>query len=70
MKKGNTPLINGIILAAVVVYLSYYFTVNNMWNPASAIVALIIALLSAGQIVIWFMYFKEPSRSKNKKNKR
>lgn len=64
MKKGNTPLINGILLGAASIYLAYYFSAHGLWNPASVIVLLIMALLSAGQIIIWFMYFRTP---KNKK---
>ncbi len=67
MKKGNTPLVNGIILAAVCIYLSYYFSAHGMWNPASVVVVLLIALLSAGQIIIWKMYFREPKKTRPKK---
>lgn len=64
MKKGNTPLLNGIILGAASIYLAYYFSVNGMWNPASVVVLIIMALLAAGQIIIWYMFFRTP---KNKK---
>ena len=69
MKKGNTPLVNGIILAAISIFLSYYFSAHGMWNPASVIVVIIIALLSAGQIIIWNMYFREPKKTKTGKKK-
>lgn len=66
MKKGNSPLINGFILEGICIYLIWYFSANGMWNPATVIVIIILALLGAGQIVIWFMYFREP---KNKRHK-
>ncbi len=69
MKKSNTPLINGIILAAVSIYLSYYFSAHGMWNPASVIVVLLLVLLSVGQIIIWKMYFREPKKTKPGKKK-
>lgn len=58
MKKGNTPLINGLLLAAIAVYLTWYFFANEMWNPATVIVVIIIALLAVGQIIIWNMFFR------------
>ncbi len=69
MKKVNTPLINGIILAAAFLYLAWYFTTHGMWNPATIIVMIVIALLSAGQILIWFTYFKKPKKT-GKRNKK
>jgi len=67
MKKGNPPLINGIILAAVCIYLGWYFTNYGMWNPATVVIEIILALLSAGQFIIWYMFFREPKNSKKKK---
>ncbi len=66
MKKGNSPLINGIILGVVFLYLIWYFTTNNMWNPATVIVLILIGLLSAGQFIIWFMFFRNPKKNKRK----
>ena len=65
MKKGNPPLVNGIILSAVTLYLAWYFTNSGMWNPATVVVELLIALLAAGQIIIWYMYFRTPKRTVN-----
>ena len=67
--KGNTPIINGIILAAVFVYLTYYFTAHGMWNPATVVVILLIGMLSAGQFIIWKLYFRDIKKSK-KRNKK
>lgn len=65
--KGNTPIVNGIILAAVFVYLTYYFTANGMWNPATVIVILLIGMLSAGQFIIWKLYFRDIRNDKKHK---
>lgn len=62
-KKGNSPLINGIILAAVLVYLCYYFTANGMWNIATIFVAVLILLLAVGQVLLYIFLFRD------KKNK-
>ena len=71
MRKGNTPLINGIILGAIAVYLTWYFFRNEMWNPATVIVVIIIALLSVGQIIIWQMFFRNGgNKTKPKKPKK
>ena len=67
MKKGNSPLINGIILSVVFLYLIWYFTSNGMWNPATVVVLILIGLLAAGQIIIWFMFFRDPKKKKRKK---
>ena len=63
MKKGNTPLINGIILEAICVYLIWYFTSYEMWNPGTVVVLIILCLLVVGQIIIWFVFFR---KTKNK----
>ncbi len=67
MKKGNSPLINGFILGGICLYLSWYFSANGMWNAATVVVVIILALLCAGQIIIWKMYFREPKRKRRKK---
>ena len=73
MKKGNSPLINGFILGGITIYLIWYFSANGMWNPATVVVIIILALLTAGQIIIWYMYFREPKKNRkrtpNTKNK-
>ena len=58
--KGNSPLLNGVILAAVLVYLCVYFSMNGMWNIATIFVAILIAMLSVGQVLIYIFFFKEP----------
>lgn len=69
MKKSNSPLISGIVLSAVFVYLTYYFSVKGLWNPATIIVLLLIALLDFGQYYIYFKYFKEKKKSLLKQKK-
>ena len=66
MKKGNPPLINGFILAGICIYLIWYFSANGMWNPATVVVLIVLALLAAGQIIIWYMYFRDPKKKKRK----
>lgn len=62
--KGNSPLLNGVILAAVLVYLCVYFSMNGMWNIATIFVAILIAMLSVGQVLIYIFFFKEPKKKK------
>ena len=61
-KKGNSPLINGIILAAVLAYLCYYFTVNSLWNFATVFVTAIITLLAVGQVLLYIYFFREKKK--------
>ena len=67
MKNSNTPLINGIILGAVCIYLIWYFSAHGMWNPATVVVLIVLMLLTAGQIIIWFMFFRNMKNNKRKK---
>lgn len=62
MKKGNSPLINGLILAAVIVYLCWYFTKNDMWNPACVFVIIIIAALAVGQAMLYIYFFRDKKK--------
>lgn len=66
MKKGNTPLVNGIILIAVCVYLIWYFSTHGMWNPATVVIMIVLSLLTSGQYIIWYMFFREPKKKKRK----
>lgn len=61
-KKGNSPLLNGIILAAVLVYLCVYFTINSMWNLATVFVAVLIAAIAVGQVLIYIFLFREKKK--------
>lgn len=67
MKKGNSPLINGGILAAACIYLAWYFTNYGMWNAATVVIEILLALLAAGQVIIWYMFFRDPKNTKKKK---
>lgn len=59
MKKGNSPLINGIILLAIFALLCWYFSAHAMWNLATIFVAALIAVLSVGQFLIYIFFFRE-----------
>lgn len=59
MKKGNTPLINGIILGVATVYLVVFFSLNSMWNAATVFIIVLIAALTAFQFFLYFKFFKE-----------
>ncbi len=63
-RKGNSPLVNGIILAAVFGYLCYYFTANSMWNAATVIVMLIIAAMAVGQVLLYIFFFRDKKSKK------
>ena len=69
MKNSNTPLINGIILAAISVYLIWYFSAHGLWNPATVVVLIVLMLLAAGQVIIWFMFFRYLKKNKRKSKK-
>ena len=58
-RKGNSPLINGIILGAILIYLCFYFTTNGMWNIATIFVTLLILTLSVGQVLIYVFIFRD-----------
>lgn len=59
MKKGNSPLVNGVILAAVAAYLIWYFSAHSLWNVATVFVLLLVAALSVGQILIYLYFFRD-----------
>lgn len=61
-KKGNSPILNGIILVAVLAYLCYYFTTNGMWNIATIFVAILILLLAIGQILLYIFLFRDKKK--------
>ncbi len=61
-KKGNSPLLNGIILGIVLIFLCYYFTVNAMWNVATVFVAVLITALTVGQILIYVFLFRDEKK--------
>lgn len=61
-KKGNSPLLNGIILAAVLAYLCWYFTTNSMWNVATIFVAVLILILAVGQVLLYIFLFRDKKK--------
>ena len=70
MKKANSPLISGIVLSAVFVYLTYYFSVKGFWNAATIVVLLLIALIDFGQYYIYLKFFKNEKKSLLKHKKK
>lgn len=70
MKKGNSPFVSGIILSAVFVYLTVYFSINGFWNPATIIVVILIALLAFGQYYLYFKFFRSEKKSLLKRMKK
>ncbi len=59
MKKGNSPLVNGILLLVVVGFLCWYFSSHEMWNVATIFVIALITALSAGQFLIYIFLFRK-----------
>ena len=70
MKKGQSPLVTGIILCLAGVYLAVYFSLNGMWNAGTVIAMVLIAGLAAFQFVIYFKFFKVDMDNKKKKKRR
>ena len=58
-KKANSPLLNGIILGIVLIYLCFYFTKNGMWNLATVFVTVLIAAIAVGQVLIYICLFRD-----------
>lgn len=67
MKKGNSPLINGVILAAVTAYLIWYFSAHSLWNIATVFVLILIAALAVGQVLIHLFFFRDQKKGKKEK---
>lgn len=67
MKKGNSPLINGVILAAVAAYLIWYFSAHSLWNIATVFVLILIAALAVGQVLIHLFFFRDQRKGKKQK---
>lgn len=56
MRKGQSPLVTGIVLCLVIVYLIVYFSLNGMWNAGTVIALVLIAAVAAFQFVIQFKF--------------
>lgn len=54
MRKGQSPLVTGIVLCLVTVYLIIYFSLNGMWNAGTVIALVLIAVVAAFQFFIHF----------------
>lgn len=70
MKKGQSPLVTGIILCLAGVYLAVYFSLNEMWNAGTVIAMVMIAGLAAFQFVIYFKFFKVDTKKNNNKGRK
>ena len=70
MRKGQSPLVTGIILCLAGVYLAVYFSLNGMWNAGTVIAMVMIAGLAAFQFVIYFKFFKVDTKKKNNRGRR
>ncbi|HBH95601.1 MAG TPA: hypothetical protein DDX91_07595 [Ruminococcaceae bacterium] len=67
MKKGQSPLVTGIILCLVAVYLVIYFSINGMWNAGTIMALVLILGLGSFQFVIHFVFLKDSRQNTVKK---
>ena len=67
MRKGQSPLITGIILCLAGVYLAVYFSMKGMWNAGTVIAMVLIAGLAAFQFVIYFKFIKIDDKKRKKR---
>ena len=61
---AKKPVINGIILSALTVYLCVYFSLNGKWNAATVFVVILMVGLSAFQFWIYRGFFREKESKK------
>ncbi len=69
MRRGSSPLVSGIVLVLVGIYLAVYFSFKNMWNVGTVIAMLMIAVLAAFQFFIYFKFFRDDKRNLIDKSK-
>ena len=67
MRKGQSPLVTGIILCLAGVYLAVHFSLNGMWNAGTVIAMIMIAGLAAFQFVIYFKFIKVDTKKRKKR---
>ncbi len=67
MRRGSSPLVSGIVLVLVGIYLAVYFSFKNMWNVGTVIAMLMIAVLAAFQFFIYFKFFRDDKRNLKKR---
>ena len=67
MRKGQSPLITGIILCLAGVYLAVYFSLNGMWHAGTVIAMVMIAGLATFQFVLHFKFFKVDTKKKKRR---
>ncbi len=67
MKKGQSPLVTGIILCLAAVYLIIYFSISSMWNAGTVIALVLLIGLGAFQFVIHFVFLKDSRQNIVKK---
>lgn len=59
MNRGNKPILNGIILTVLMIYLGVFFTLKDMWGVAQVIVLVLLAGLAAFQYILFFKFFRK-----------
>lgn len=59
MKRGQSPLVTGIVLCLAAVYLTVYFSLKSMWNAGTVIALVLIIAVAVFQFIVHFKFFKE-----------
>ncbi len=67
MRKGQSPLVTGVILSLVTLYLIVYFSLNNMWNVGTVMALVLLIGLSVFQFLIHFVFLKDSPQNSVKK---
>ena len=67
MRKGQSPLVTGVILSLVTLYLIIYFSLNSMWNVGTVMALVLLIGLSAFQFLIHFVFLKDSLQNSVKK---
>ena len=67
MRKGQSPLVTGIILSLVTLYLIVYFSIYSMWNAGTVMALVLLIGLSVFQFLIHFVFLKDAPQNSVKK---
>lgn len=57
-KKGKKFLLNAGILAAIIVFLAVYFTINSLWSFGTAVVLIMLAAVGGFHYWVFHSFFK------------
>jgi len=58
-KRGKQSIVlNFVLLTAMIIGLSVYFTVNSIWSVATVVVIVLLVLPTAFYFWLWRVYFK------------